>query len=218
MRRISRISPTTVLATVALFAALGGAAYAGSKIDGSTIEKGTVGSTQLAKGAVTKKAIAKDAVTGKAVKESSLKTVPSAATAGGLTPSSFSARVTPPAALAKVVKVGTLELRYGCSGSSNPLVTVVPAAGAPPQTTRVSTVSGTSGDELDSGGQGTLPPGGIVILDGTETGASMNGTINSLTEDGIVTTVQWAARSTSFIPSPNPDDGNCLFWGTALAG
>ncbi len=217
---MSRFRPTPAMAVaiVALFAALGGAAYAGSKIDGSTIEKGTVGSAQLAKAAVTKKAIAKDAVTGKAVKESSLKTVPSAATAGGLTPSSFSDRVTPPAALAKVAKVGTLELRYGCSGSSNPLVTVVPAPGAPPQTTRVSTVSGASGDVLESGGQGTLPPGGIVILDGTEAGASMNGTIDSLTEDGTVTTIQWAARSTSFFPSPNPDDGNCLFWGTGLSG
>lgn len=211
-------SPAMAVAVVALFAALGGAAYAGSKIGSDDLENGAVTAKKLGKGAVTKKAIAKDAVTGKAVKESSLGTVPDAAAAGGLTPKSFSDRVAPPSALAKVAKVGTLELRYGCSGSSNPLVTVVPAPGAPPQTTRVSTVSGSSGDVLQSGGQGTLPPGGIVILDGTETGASMNGTIDSLTEDGTVTTIQWAARSTSFFPSPNPDDGNCLFWGTSLTG
>ncbi|MFN8113059.1 MAG: hypothetical protein U0R51_07645 [Solirubrobacterales bacterium] len=207
-----------VVAVVALVAALGGAAYAGSKIGSDDLDNGAVTAKKLAKGAVTKKAIAKDAVTGKAVKESSLKTVPSAATAGGLTPASFSARVAPPAALAKVKTVGTLEIRFGCDASSGPQVTVVPAPGAPPQTTRVSTVTGLDSDTLQGGGQGTLPAGGIVVLDGNEAGVSFNGTINSLTQDGAVTTINWAARSTATFPSANPDENNCLFWGTSLAG
>jgi hypothetical protein len=213
-----RISPASILAALALFVALGGAAYAGSKIGSSAIKNSAITSKKLAKGAVTAKAIAKDAVTGKAVKESTLKTVPSAtaaATAGGLTPEKFSARVTPPSALATVATVGTLDLQFGCSAGS-PQLRVLPAAGASDQTTRSSLFFA---DAVKTQGQGTLPASGIDILDGTEAGDfSFNGTLDSLTEDGGVTTVQWAARSTSLFPSPNPDGNRCLFWGTSLSG
>jgi hypothetical protein len=33
-----------------------------------------------------------------------------------------------------------------------------------------------------------------------------------------VTTIQWAARSTSGFPTTNPDEFDCFFYGTAISG
>jgi hypothetical protein len=207
-----------VLAAVALFLALGGAAYAGSKIGTKQIKTGAVTSKKLAKGAVKTKNIADGAVKGPQVDEATLETVPSAANAdraGGLTPAKFSSRLPIGSALRPVATVGTIELRFGCDGSGRPLFGVVPAAGAPAQTTRASVQLSASSR---GSGQGTLPQGGIDVLDGSDSDASFDGSVDSLTDAGGVTTVQWAARSTAAIPSPNPDASNCLFWGTALSG
>ncbi len=225
MRIRSLPSPATLIALVALFAALGGAAYAGSKIGTSKLKNGAVTKQKLAKGAVTAKAIADDAVTGKQIDESTLGKVPSAASAdsaasvGGLTPAKFSARMSPNTGLAKVATVGTLELQAGCNNSGRPLFRVVPAPGSPPQTTRASTVFVNT---VEGQGQGTLPGAGIDVLDGNPPGEdttfSENGTVESLTDSGGVSTVQWGARGSSAIPSPNPDGNRCLFWGTGLSG
>jgi hypothetical protein len=218
MSRRLPVSPALLLAAVALFVALGGAAYAGSKIGTSQLKSGAVTSKKLAKGAVKSKNIAEDAVTGKQVDEATLGQVPAAADAdraGGLKPAKFSARLPIGSALRPVATVGTLELRFGCNGSGRPLFDVVPTAGAPPQTTRASVQLAASSR---GSGQGTLPAGGITVLDGTDTDASFDGSVDSLTDGGAVTTVQWAARSTAAIPSPNPDAFNCLFWGAALSG
>jgi hypothetical protein len=217
MRRL-RVSPASALAAVALFVALGGAAWAGTKIGTKQIENGAITSKKLAKGAVKAKAIAPDAVKGKAVAENTLGTVPSAVaaeTAGGLSPSKFSARLPVNSAPRVIATVGTLDLRFGCNSSGLPLVTVLPAAGAGPQTTRVSVQSQ---DSSRGSGQGTLPGTGIDVLTATDTDASHNGSIDSLTVDGTVTSVQWASRSTALFPTANPDETNCLFWGTALTG
>lgn len=217
MRRL-RVSPASVLAAVALFVALGGAAWAGTKIGAKQIENGAITSKKLAKGAVKAKAIAPDAVKGKAVAENTLGTVPSAVaadTAGGLTPAKFSARLPLNSAPRVVATVGTLDLQFGCSSSGLPLVKVLPAAGVGPQTTRVSVqLQNTS----RASGQGTLPNTGIEVLTPADSEASYNGSIDSLTLDGTVTSIQWAARSTALFPTPNPDEQNCLFWGTSLNG
>jgi hypothetical protein len=64
IRRVrKRLSYANVTATVALFVALGGAAYAGSKIATSDIKSGAVTSKKLAKNAVRTKHIATKAVT-----------------------------------------------------------------------------------------------------------------------------------------------------------
>ena len=220
MRRL-RPSPAIVSATLAFFVAVGGAAYAGSKIATSDIENGAVTTKKLANGAATTGKLKNDAATGAKVKESSLGVVPKASnstTTGGLRIQDFSKKLAPGTALQSVATVGTLTLRFGCEGDGSPLLTVAPAAGAPDQTVRTSAILNGSPTLVSSSGQGTIPGSGISVLSGTETGASFNGTAEALTPGGGVTTVQWAARSPSNIPSANPDGNVCLFWGTAISG
>ena len=76
-RRFQRPSPTTVIACLALFLALGGSVFAvakGSKISGNKIKKSSIAGNRFKK----------DTVTGKQVKESTLTTVPSAELASTL--------------------------------------------------------------------------------------------------------------------------------------
>jgi hypothetical protein len=80
------------------------------------------------------------------------------------------------------------------------------------------------GSFIDGAGQarstasGTIPPGGVNVLDGNA--LSADGGVNASTAGGQVTTVQWAARSSVLLvpdgPNPNPD--NCFFYGTAISG
>ncbi len=218
MRRL-RPSPAIVIATIAFFVAVGGAAYAGTKIATSDIENGAVTTKKLANGAVVTSKLGADAATGAKVKESSLGKVPKASnaeTAGGLRIQKFFTKPVPGTALQSVATVGTLNLRVGCQSLGHPLFSVVPATGAPAQTVRTSVILNDA--TVKTSAQGTIPGGGITVLDGTEGGASFNGTAEALTPGGGVTTVQWAARSPSNIPSANPDGNVCLFWGTATSG
>jgi hypothetical protein len=70
---MTRPSPSMVVALAALFVALGGTAYAATKLP-----KNAVGTAQLKKNAVTGAKIRKNAVAGSDVKESSLGKVPKA--------------------------------------------------------------------------------------------------------------------------------------------
>ena len=145
-----------------------------------------------------------------------------AGTVGGLRVQKFSAKPAPGTPLTPLKTVGTVRLDVGCGGQGRPLFTVVPAPGAPPQGARASIVlNGNAGDTTNNTTgkcQGTLPVSGIVILDGTENSVGANGTIEAATTAGKVTTIQWAARSTSNIPTPNPDEFDCFFYGTAISG
>ena len=71
-----RLTYANVMATVAVFIALGGASYAALKLP-----KNSIGAKQLKKNAVTATKIKNNAVTGAKVKESTLATVPTAQTA-----------------------------------------------------------------------------------------------------------------------------------------
>src|SRR5664279_2232360 len=82
MRRIQKkLSYANVVATLALFLALGGAAYAASKLP-----KNSVGTKQIKKNAVTGAKVKKQTLTGNNINLAKLGTVPSATTASGLTP------------------------------------------------------------------------------------------------------------------------------------
>jgi hypothetical protein len=213
VNRVRRhLTVSNLLAGIAIFIVLGGVAYAGAQI----------GTNDIQDGAVTTRKLADEAVTGRKVDKARLGTVPAASTVGGMRIDKFSAKPAPGTALTFLKRVGTLRLLVGCNGSGRPLFTVTPAAGAAPQGTRVSvTLNGNAGDAPNNTvgkGQGTLPQSGIPVLDGTEASVGADGTVEAATGAGTVTTVQWAARSTSGIPTANPDEFDCFFYGTAISG
>jgi hypothetical protein len=210
-----RLTFSNLLASAAIFIALGGVAYAGTQI----------GTNDIQDGAVTTRKLADKAVTGRKVNKAKLGVVPIANTArkvGGMQVQKFSAKPAPGTALTVIRTVGTLKLETGCTQTGRPLFTVVPANGVPAQGARVSvTLNGNAGDTPNNTigkGQGTLPQSGIVLLDGTESSVGADGTVEAATGAGRVTTVQWAARSTSGFPTANPDEFDCFFYGTAVSG
>ncbi len=72
-------STASAIGVVALVFAMGGAAYAGSKVDSGDLARGSVTATKLAKGSVTTSKIQDDAVTGQKVDEATLGAVPTVA-------------------------------------------------------------------------------------------------------------------------------------------
>jgi hypothetical protein len=81
----SRLSFANVMASIAVFAALAGGAYAVSgKIGPKQIKKGAVKTGKLHNGAVTAKKVKNDTLTGKQINESSLGTVPNATKVNGI--------------------------------------------------------------------------------------------------------------------------------------
>lgn len=88
MRLLRHLSFSNVIAMVALFVALGGAAYAGTTINGSSIKNGSIGGGKLKKETITANKLKKGTITGaqiepgtitsSSINESTLGTVPSA--------------------------------------------------------------------------------------------------------------------------------------------
>jgi hypothetical protein len=74
-------SPSLVIAVLALFVALGGSAYAVSKIGTKDIKKNAITAAKIKKNAITTAKIKNEAVTGAKIKEASLGAVPSATAA-----------------------------------------------------------------------------------------------------------------------------------------
>jgi len=77
-RKLGRPSPAMVVALVALFAALGGSAYAASTIGTKQIKNGAITASKLKKEAVTAAKIKNGAISGAKLNLSQLGTVPSA--------------------------------------------------------------------------------------------------------------------------------------------
>ena len=76
-----RPSPAMIVALIALFAALGGSAYAAKKIGTKEIKANAITTGKIKKNAITTAKIKKEAVTGAKIKEASLGEVPSATNA-----------------------------------------------------------------------------------------------------------------------------------------
>jgi hypothetical protein len=74
-----RPSPSLVISILALFVALGGSAYAASKIGTKNIKKNAITASKIKKNAVTTTKIKNNAVTGTKINEGTLGAVPSAA-------------------------------------------------------------------------------------------------------------------------------------------
>jgi hypothetical protein len=91
MRLLRHLSFGNVIALIALFVALGGAAYAGTTISGNSIKNGsigggklkneTIGAGKLKKGTITATQIAPGSITSSSIDLTTLGTVPSATTA-----------------------------------------------------------------------------------------------------------------------------------------
>lgn len=81
LKQIRRPSPALVISVIALFAALGGTVYAGSKISGKMIKVKSLPGNRLQVGSLPGNRLKADTVTGAQVNESTLAQVPSAATA-----------------------------------------------------------------------------------------------------------------------------------------
>jgi hypothetical protein len=80
-----RPSPALVISILALFVALGGSAYAASKIGTKDIKNNAITPAKIKKNAVTTAKLKDNAVTGSKINEGSLGSVPSAATATNAT-------------------------------------------------------------------------------------------------------------------------------------
>jgi hypothetical protein len=76
-----RPSPAMIVALIALFAALGGSAYAAKKIGSKEIKANAITTGKIRKNAVTTSKIKNSAITGAKLNEASLGTVPSATNA-----------------------------------------------------------------------------------------------------------------------------------------
>jgi hypothetical protein len=75
------LSYANVMASIAVFVALGGVGYAAATINGSKIIKGTIGASKLKNGTLTAAQVKQNSLTGSSIDESSLGMVPSAQTA-----------------------------------------------------------------------------------------------------------------------------------------
>jgi hypothetical protein len=80
-RLVRQLSYANVMASIAVFVALGGVGYAATSINGNDINKRTIGANKLKNGTLTSKQVKQNALTGSVIDESSLATVPSAQTA-----------------------------------------------------------------------------------------------------------------------------------------
>lgn len=83
--RVTRPSPALVISLIALFAALGGSAYAAKKIGTSEIKNGAITTAKLKNNAVTGPKIKNGSITGAKLNLAKLGTVPSAQHAGTAT-------------------------------------------------------------------------------------------------------------------------------------
>ncbi|HEV7482143.1 MAG TPA: hypothetical protein VGO13_03495 [Solirubrobacterales bacterium] len=85
-RRLRRhLSYANVMATIAVFVALGGVSYAAATISGNKLIKGTVGAGKLKNGTLTSTQVKANSLTGGVIDESTLTIVPSAQTANSAT-------------------------------------------------------------------------------------------------------------------------------------
>lgn len=110
----SRLTYANVIATLALFIALGGASYAAIKLP-----KNSVGSRQLKKNSVTAAKIKKGAITGAKVNLATLGTVPSAASANHATSADKASALSNPEAVHFIGVPGEPKFENGFSDASD---------------------------------------------------------------------------------------------------
>lgn len=115
MQRIrQRLTYANVMATVAVFIALGGAGYAATQLP-----KNSVGAKQIKRNAITTAKIKNGAVTGAKIKAGSLGTVPSATHAATADSATVASSIAPPEALRIVGAAGQPPFASGWKSDAN---------------------------------------------------------------------------------------------------
>jgi hypothetical protein len=129
---MKRLSYANVVATLALFLAVGGGAvWAAGKIGSSGIKRNAIKSKHIAKGAVKTGDIAANAVTGAKVAENTLGQVPAASSVGGVTvtPVKVSMKTNDP--VVTLLQVGTTKVAFNCNVATAGLNTTTTNASSP---------------------------------------------------------------------------------------
>ena len=121
--RAKRPSPSLVISILALFVALGGSAYAASKVGTKNIKNNAITAAKIKKNAITTAKIKNEAVTGAKIKEASLGTVPSAVNADNATNATNAANAANAANFSRFFSSG---MKKASIGQTVPLLTVGP--------------------------------------------------------------------------------------------
>lgn len=118
--RAKRPSPSLVISILALFVALGGSAYAASKVGTKEIKNKAITAAKIKKNAITTAKIKNEAVTGAKIKEASLGAVPHAVNADN------ASNATNAANAANFSRFSTSGLKKASVGQTVSLLTVGP--------------------------------------------------------------------------------------------
>lgn len=167
--RLRHLSYANVMASIAIFVALGGVGYAATTISGNKIIKGTVGAGKLKNGTLTSAQVKQNALNGSVIDESSLTIVPSAQTA-------TSATTATTAGSADTAKSATTAQSATTAGSADTAKTAEHADAATKATEATSadsaltaenadTVEGLSAEQLQVSCHGETEPFGGMCWD-----------------------------------------------------
>lgn len=118
--RAKRPSPSLVISILALFVALGGSAYAASKVGTKDIKNKAITAAKIKKNAITTAKIKNEAVTGAKIKESTLGAVPNAANAENAASATNAANAT------NFSRFSTSGMKKASIGQTVPLLSVGP--------------------------------------------------------------------------------------------
>jgi hypothetical protein len=237
MNHLRRRRPTAsfVISCIALFVALGGTVYAGSKISGTTIKrsslpgnrvkKGSLPGNRIKRGSVTGTQIKKDSLTGNQINESKLGTVPSATSATNATNvdtvKTFSVAANAES-MVSLVKTSNFELMGICdpAGTFDPPGVQFENTGTALVIYNRSTVPAFADSEDDEDVDLTLNQGVVFNYDDNGDGGQ------AMSTDGhFLSAPSWAnlQADTNDVNSPKPEDDYpfptaCHFAGAALVG
>jgi hypothetical protein len=200
MRRLlGRLSYSNVMATIAVFIALGGGAYA------VTVGKHSVGKKQLKNGAVTNKKVRKNALTGRAINESKLGTVPNSNTVGGNSVQEIHYRGAEGSGTQTLFKAAGLTVTANCPAAGNDFVSVAATTDANGSIIGVGQI------------QGGIMPGVDNVFD--------TGEVQSFPVDDTATTLSYGRGpnatpvvTANFLANKHTTTGICSVVGTVISG
>jgi hypothetical protein len=198
-RILGRLTYSNVIATIALFVALGGGAYA------VTVGKHSVGTKQLKKNAVIDKKVRRNALTGRSINESKLGTVPNSSTVGGNSVQEIHYRGAQGSGTKTLFTVAGLTVTADCPTAGNDFVTI-------------NATTDTNGSIIGLGQvQGGFMPGVDNVFN--------VGVVQSFPVDDTATTLSYGRGpnatpvvTANFLANKHTTTGTCSVVGTVISG